>query len=130
MNKLISKSALIIGIIVSAFFLIAIGPKIIVLITENGKEAIKQLGGELIDWYDTPTGFFFTYFIGYIVIWRNKLIGAIIILLACLLVTLINIDNYGWVIFTFPAAVVGILHLIHWGNTKRLKTKPINSNKV
>jgi hypothetical protein len=114
-------SAIIIGIIVSAFFLIAFGPKIIGLINENGLDAIKQLGGELIDWYDTPTGFFVTYFVGYIVIWRNKLFGALIILLACLLVTLINIDNFAWIIFTFPAAVVGILYLIYWNNIKGLK---------
>ena len=112
---------IIIGIIVSAFFLIAFGPKIIGLITENGIDAIKQLGRELIDWYDTPTGFFVSYFIGYIVIWKNKLLGAIIILFACLFVTLINIDNFGWIIFTLPAAVVGILYLILWNNSIGLK---------
>jgi len=125
-HKLISISATIIGIIVTAFFLLAFGPKIIGLIIENRLDAIKQIGEELVDWYDSPTGFFVTYFIGYIVIWRNKLFGALIILFACILVTLINIDNSGWFIFTLPAAVVGILYLIHWNSTKRLKPLPNN----
>lgn len=120
-NKLLSQSATIIGIIVTAFFLLAFGPKLIGLIIENGMDGAKQIGSELINWYDTPTGFFFTYFIGYIAIWRNKLYGALIILIACLLVTLINIDNPRWVIFTLPAAAVGILYLILWNRTRRLK---------
>jgi len=120
-NKLLSWSATIIGIIVTAFFLLAFGPKLIGLIIEKGMDGTRQIGSELINWYDTPTGFFFTYFIGYITIWRNKLFGAFIILLACLLVTVINIDNPGWIIFTLPAAFVGILYLIFGIHIRRLK---------
>jgi len=120
-NKLLSRSAILTGVIVTAFFLLAFGPKIIGLIIENGIDGAKIIGIEFFNWYDTPTGFFLTYFIGYITIWRNKLWGALIILFACLLVTLINIDNPGWVIFTLPAATVGIIYLVLWNRTRRLK---------
>ncbi|WNH14027.1 hypothetical protein [Thalassobellus suaedae] len=121
MNKLLSKSALIVGIIVTAFFLLAVGPKLIGSILENGINGIKEIGGAIMNWYDNPTGFFITYFVGYAVIWKSKLIGALIIILACVLVTLVNIDNMGWIIFTLPAAAVSILYLLLWNKTKRIK---------
>jgi len=120
-NKLLSWSATISGVIVTVFFLLAFGPKIIGLTIENGINGVKKIGSELFNWYDTPSGFFLTYFIGYITIWINNFWGALIILFACLLVTLINIDNPGWVIFTLPAATVGVIYLILWNRTRRLK---------
>ena len=96
------------------FFLLAFGPKLIGLVIENGLSGLGLIGKELINWYDNPTGFFFTYFAGYIVVWRSKIFGSLIILFACILVTLINLDNPGWFIFTLPAATVGLLYLVLW----------------
>ena len=121
MIKVLSKSAVIVGIIVTAFFLLAVGPKLIGSVLENGMNGIKEIGGSIINWYDNPTGFFITYFVGYAVIWKSKLVGSLIILIACVVVTLVNLDNMGWIIFTLPAAVVSILHLLLWNKTKRLK---------
>lgn len=118
MNKLLSKSAVIVGIVVTAFFLLAIGPKAIGLILENGMNGLKEIGGAIVNWYDNPTGFFLAYFVGYVVIWKSKLLGALIILLACIIVTLVNIENMGWIIFTLPAAAVSILYLFLWYKTK------------
>lgn len=121
--KIVYWLATIIGMIVAAFFLLAFGPKLIGLIVENGMDGLKLIANELTSWYDNPIGFFFTYFIGYIVVWRNKLFGSLVILFACILVTLINLDNPGWFIFTLPAAVVGLLYLMLWYNTERQTNK-------
>ena len=117
-NKLLFRTAQIIGLLVTAFFLIAIIPKLIGDLMENGFDALSKFGSSLINWYDNPTGFFFTYLVGFLIIWKNKLLGAIIILTACLLVTLINLDNMGWIIFTVPAATVAVLFLLYWYKTK------------
>jgi len=77
----------------------------------------------LVHWEEDPTGFFFTYIIGYAIIWWKPLWGAVIIMTGSLLSAVINFDNPGFLIFAIPTFAVGILYLISWiDERKRIKT--------
>lgn len=102
------------GIIVSAILLLIIALEIGGLTTEKVLDGAREVGHHLVNWYDNPTGFFITYFLGYGIVWWRTLLGSLIVIVASILATLVNWDNPGWFIFTLPIFLVGLLYGIYW----------------
>jgi hypothetical protein len=117
-NKL-SLASKIFGIIVTLFMLLAFGPKFIESINNEGITFLKEIPNAFVNWYDNPTAFFFTYFLGYIIIWWRKLLGVIIILLGDILFFVFNIENIGVFIFIIPTFLVALLYYLHWNTLKK-----------
>ena len=100
------------GIVVTALMLLIFGGTIIGDLIEKGIGELTNYPKAFLHWYDDPTGFFFTYLIGYTVIWWKPLVGGIIIVAGSILVTVTNISNAGFLIFAIPTMLVGIFYLI------------------
>jgi hypothetical protein len=98
------------GIAIASLIILVFIPHLIGDINNKGLEGIKLAINALFNWYNNPTGLFTTFIVGYITVWKNQLIGALIIISASVLATLINLDNPGWPIFTAPTMVVGIMY--------------------
>ena len=104
--------ALVTGIIVSLFFLLAFGPKFMGELVEKGTDYFNEILNSYVHWED-PNAFFITYFIGYILVWWRPLWGAVIMMAAGVIyVVIAGFD--GPPIFAAPAFVVGILYLLYW----------------
>jgi hypothetical protein len=117
------------GIIITVLMLLIFGGTLIGDIIEKGPGEYKKIASALVHWYDDPTGFFFTYIIGYAVIWWKSLPGSIIIIAGSLCAAIINIDNLlGFLIFAIPTFLVGFLYLISWFDNR--KTNKISSDRV
>ena len=99
----------VLGAIVTAFMAFIFLPKLIGSVWNDG---FGPLGHQLINWYDSPTGFSLSYFVCYIVAWKNKLIGSLIMISASVLVLIVNSDNLGFLIFAGPTITVGILYYL------------------
>ena len=105
------------GIIFTLFMLLAIGSKMIIGIIENGRQFFNELPESFSNPLD-PTLYFFTYIIGYAVIWWKPLWGSIIIITASIFyVTVAGVD--GPPIFAAPGFLVGALYLINWFVVRR-----------
>jgi hypothetical protein len=79
------------------------------------EKGIGELGNLLkscLHWYDDPTGFFITYLVGYALVWWKPLWGGIIIVAGSIAVSIINIDNAGFLIFALPTVLVGVFYII------------------
>ena len=101
------------GIIVASLLLLIFGIKITEKFIEDGSKYLFEILKAIVDWGDDPTGFFFTYLIGYAVIWWKPLWGSILIILVSIFYVIINgID--GPPIFAIPTFLVGLLYLINW----------------
>lgn len=123
--------AMIYGIIITALMLLIFGGTLIGDIIEKGPGEFKKIASALVHWNDDPTGFFFTYIIGYAVIWWKPLPGAIIIMTGSLLSAIINIDNPGFLIFAVPTFLVGFFYLISWlDKRKEIKNTPNKGGTV
>jgi hypothetical protein len=109
-----SLFVMIYGIVVTLFMVLIFGGQLIGDITKNGTGEFKEIARALVHWYDDPTGFFFTYLLGYAIVWWKRLAGAFIIMAGSLLWTIININNPGNLIFTLPTFVVGFFYLMSW----------------
>jgi hypothetical protein len=109
-----SLFTMIYGIVVTLLMVLIFGGQLIGDITEKGTGELKEIVRALVHWYDNPTGFFFTYLLGYAIVWWKRLAGALIIMAGSLLWTIINIDNPGNLIFTLPTFAVGFFYLISW----------------
>jgi hypothetical protein len=109
-----SLFTMIYGIIVTSLMVLIFGAQLIGDLIENGTGELKKIGDSLVHWDDDPTGFFFTYLLGYAIVWWKRLAGALIIMAGSLLWTIINIDNPGNLIFTLPTFAVGFFYLISW----------------
>lgn len=117
--------ATIYGIIVSSLMLLLFGSKLAGSLIKDFTGEMKEIAIALFNWYDDPTGFFLTYLIGYSVIFRKPLLGSIIILFVSVLMSIINSDNMGFLIFTVPAFLVGIFYIMSWFELKeRVKKFP------
>src|SRR4030042_5470670 len=115
--------AMIYGIIVTVLMVFIFGSYLIGDIIEGGAAELKEIASALVHWDDDPTGFFFTYIIGYAIIWWKPLWGAVIIMTGSLLSAVINISNPGFLIFAIPTFLVGLFYLISWiDERKRIKT--------
>jgi hypothetical protein len=113
------RDAMIVGLVVTLLLLLLFGTSLIGSIIENGAEGLKEIRRSLFHWHDDPTGFFFSYLIGYAVIWWKPLWGSVVILIACILVMVINRDNAGFLIFALPPMAVSILYLRHWIDARK-----------
>jgi len=122
-NRGFSLVVMIYGIIVTALMLLIFGGTLVGDIIEKGPGEFRKIAIALVHWDDDPTGFFFTYIIGYSIIWWKPLWGAVIIMTGSLLSVVINIHNPGFLLFAIPTCTVGILYLISWiDERKRIKT--------
>ena len=100
------------GIIVTLLFSLVFLPKLVEQIGKKGiVRVINEIGESFVKW-DDPTAFFFTYIIGYIIIWWKPLWGSLIIIIGCLLFLFTHIDNTWNLIFFIPTFLVGFLYLL------------------
>jgi hypothetical protein len=109
-----SLFAIIYGVVVTLLMVLIFGGKLIGEIIEKGTGEFKEIARALVHWEEDPTGFFFTYIIGYAIIWWKPLWGAVIIMTGSLLSVVINIINPGFLIFTIPTFAVGLFYMISW----------------
>jgi hypothetical protein len=109
------------GLIVTILMLLAIGPKFVGEIEVQGITFLSDIPKAFINWYNDPTAFFISYFIGYIVIWRKPLLGSIIILIGDILFFSFNNLNMGTFIFIIPTFLVAFLYFISWKNKNNIK---------
>lgn len=108
------------GLIFTSFMLLAVGSKMIIGIIEDGRLFLNELPESFSNPLD-PTLYFFTYIIGYIVIWWKPLWGSIIIIIASVYyVTVAGLG--GPPIFAAPGFLVGALYLINWFVVRRNQT--------
>lgn len=106
------RIAVIWGILFTTFLLLSVGSKIIMAIFENPGMFVSQFQQSIIDPID-PSLFFYTYILGYILIWWKPLWGAVIIILISIYyVAVAGFD--GPPIFAAPGFVVGVLYLTDW----------------
>ncbi len=104
------------GGLITIFMLSAFGPKLFGTV-----DHLSLMPGDLMNWYDNPTGFFVTYLIGYIIVWFRPLLGACIIAFGALLFFIINPTNIMFfLIFILPVLCVALLYLIYWNSTKKI----------
>ena len=118
-NKIYKYLAVIYGIIITLFMLLAFTPKVFEQIKEEGVKYVSELPKAFANWYDDPTAFFFTYFIGYIIIWWRPLWGSIIILLGAVLFFVFNLQNMGTLIFIIPTVLVAAFYILYWSENKK-----------
>ena len=112
------------GVVIASLFTLVFTPHVIGDINQNGVEALNDAGRALFNWYDNPTGLFTSFIVGYAIVWWKQLYGALIIILASVVATLINLDNPGWLIFTGPTLIVGVMYLFNC-NLIQKKTQEI-----
>ena len=106
---------IIVGILVTLFFLLAFVPKYVELFIERGWGYFSEFAGELSNWKNNPTGFFVTYLLGVSIIWNEQIIGASIIILANLIFLISNPVNTGFMLFFLtPTSIVACLFIIQW----------------
>jgi len=101
------------GIIVTSFFVLLFGFLTLEKLIEEGPGHLIDISKTIFNWYDDPSGFVFTYFIGYALIWWKPLWGSIIIMLGSILFVSINGFD-GPPIFAVPTFLVGLFYLLHW----------------
>lgn len=105
------------GIIFTSFMLLAVAPKLIMTIIEDSSEFWTETQDSFATWYD-PTAYFFTYLIGYIIIWWKPFWGSIIIIFVSIFYMIMGgLD--GPPIFAGPGFLVGAFYLIYWFNSRR-----------
>jgi hypothetical protein len=118
-EKILSFVSKIYGILITLCLLGLFGPKLIGSIDKINISSI-------FNWYDNPTGFIFTYILGYIVIWWKPLWGSLIIIAGVLLFFIFNSHNVMFTeMFLLPTVLVSVLYLWSWYHTHK---KQINTN--
>jgi hypothetical protein len=109
-KKILFYLSLIFGIIVTFFYLVAFVPKFV-----SSIHSVMDIPGFFTKWYDDPTAFFLTYFIGYAIIWWKPLWGSVIIIFGCILFFVFNPLNTGFLtIFLLPTLLVAIFYILYW----------------
>jgi hypothetical protein len=109
------------GIIVTLLMLMAFGPKFIGSLNEEGIIYLLEVPKAFVNWYDNPTAFFFTYFIGYAMIWWRPLWGSVVIILGGILFFIFNSQNMGTFIFIIPTFLVALFYILYWIGARRKK---------
>jgi hypothetical protein len=104
------------GIIITSLMMLIFGSSLLISVIKKGNTGIIETITAIIHWYDDPTGFFFAYITGYAILWWKPLLGSILIMMGSLLVTLININNLGFLIFSIPTFLVGFFYIEYWHN--------------
>lgn len=109
-GKILRFIALVYGIIVTLLLSLIFVPKLM-----GAFHSTKEFIDGVTQWYDNPTGFVFTYFIGYLILWWKPLSGAIIIMLGSALFFAFNPHNYKFMqVFLIPTFMVGVIYFIYW----------------
>lgn len=109
LEKFTKYLSMVYGTVVTFLILLAILPKLIENIVREGIDSFSEISKSFVNW-DDPTAFFFTYLIGYIIIWWKQLWGSLVIILGCA-VYLIMEGIDGPLIFAAPAFFVGFFYL-------------------
>jgi hypothetical protein len=117
--KWLKNLSLIYGIIVTSLMLLALGSKILIKISEEGFEYLIEIPKAFVSWED-PTALFFTYIIGYVIVWWKPLWGSIIIILASIFYVIIAGFD-GPPIFATPTFLVGLFYLLYWNIIRKNK---------
>ncbi len=74
----------------------------------------------ILNWNDNPTGFIYTYLLGYVIIWWKPLWGSLIILASVTFFFIFNPHNVGFILmFLIPTLLVSILYLWSWYSTSK-----------
>ena len=113
MKKILFYVSMIYGIIVTSLMSLVFGSKIIGLIHEEGIKYFIEIPRAFVNWYDNPTAFFFTYLIGYGLIFLNPLKGSAIIIIGDILFFVFNSQNMGTFIFIIPTFLVAFLYILY-----------------
>lgn len=108
------------GAIFTGFMMLILGGKNIISLVENGPQPIDEILIEFTKW-DDPGPYFYTYMIGYAIIWWKPLWGSIIIILASIFFVIMA-GFGGPPIFAAPGFLVGALYLTNWFVDRRNKT--------
>ena len=111
-NTIFHYTTIVVGILVTFFMLAAYGPKLLDEFNVNGLGYFVEIAYSFLDWYDNPTAFFFTYFFGYIIVWKKPILGSVIIVLGDILFFGFNPNNMGTFIFIVPTCTVALLYTI------------------
>ena len=119
-KKLLKYVSRIWGIIVTSLWVLIFSVLIIEKLIEEGSKYLVEISQALFNWYDDPTGFFFTYLIGYAIIWWKPLWGSIIIIFASTLYVIIAGFD-GPPIFAIPTFLVGFFYLLYWNVSRNKK---------
>ncbi len=123
-KKILNYVSIALGIIVTLLMLIGFGPKFVGLIADEGISYLFEVPKAFANWYDDPTAFFITYFIGYAIIWWKPIWGSVIILLGDILFFAFNSQNMGIFIFIIPTMLVAVFYILYWiEKNKESKTK-------
>ena len=109
------------GLIFTAFMLLIVGSKIIIAIVEGDSQMFNEFPGSFATW-DDPAPYFFTYMIGYVLIWWKPLWGSIIIILGSIFYVIIAGFD-GPPIFAAPGLLVGLLYQANWIISRRNQIK-------
>ena len=91
----------------------------------RGIRYLLEVPKAFADWYDNPTAFFFTYFIGYAFIWKKPIWGAAIIILGDILFFAFNSQNMGTFIFIIPTFIVAFLYILYWNVARKEKVNDV-----
>jgi hypothetical protein len=123
-KKILNYVSIALGIIVTLLMLIVFVPKFGGLIADEGISYLFEVPKAFANWYDDPTAFFITYFIGYAIIWWKPIWGSVIILLGDILLFAFNSQNMGIFIFIIPTMLVAVFYILYWiEKNKESKTK-------
>ena len=105
--------AIVYGIVITLFMLVAFVPKMIGEFQEKGLVVLRDTLHSLTNWYDDPTGLFWSYIIGYILIWWKPFWGSAVIIAGCVITFAFNPTNIGTLtMFILPIVVVPILYIL------------------
>jgi len=110
-KKQFFSAKVIVGIVVTLFFVLSFVPKLVLEFVEKGLPYFGEIARSFVHWYDDPTAFVLCYFLGYFLLWWKPLHGSVLIILACILSVAFNLDNIGFLIFALPALAVAVLYL-------------------
>ncbi len=108
------------GILFSVFIFLTIGVKIVIGIFEDGPGSMKVVPETFVTW-DDPSPYFFTYIVGYVLVFWKPLWGSIIIMAASIYYVMIA-GVEGPPIFAAPGFLVGALYFAYWFVDRRNQT--------
>lgn len=105
--------------VVTLFFVLSFVPKLVLEFMEKGLPYFGDIARSFVNWNDDPTAFVLSYLAGYILLWWKELPGSVLIILACILSVVFNLDNMGFLIFALPALAVAVLYLTDLKKTRK-----------
>jgi hypothetical protein len=114
----LKRLTVIIGIVVTSLLSLIFLTELGGLAVEKGFiTMVKKVFNSFFEFSDDPSPFYFTYILGYIIVWWKPLWGSIIIILGSVFYFILA-NNIWSLIFVLPALLVGILYFSYWWSTK------------